>query len=261
MLYVHNTAGRRVPLILTHGMYGFVPYRRARSLADFLGSDQPVYGLQAPGFGGESTPYTTVQDAARGYLAEIRRAGAKPPFVVAGVCAGSLVAFQIAQQLALEAQFASDGGAPPLLLMVDPPGIPGEGVPAEKFTDRIVDLLREQVRHWFVTARNRTEELPFDIDDPREFERAVEVALAMEMSFNRYFAAPYHGRVEILAVEEQAEMLRRRNWPWQRVLAGPWNITTIACKHSDLFTDQAAEVFAWLRKCIDESSAPATKPA
>ncbi|HVM77603.1 MAG TPA: alpha/beta fold hydrolase [Stellaceae bacterium] len=261
MLYTYNTAGRRTPLILTHGMYGFLPYRRARALADFLGQDQPVYGLEAPGFDGKSAPNTTVQDATRGYLAEIRRAGAKPPFVVAGVCAGSLVAFQIAQQLALEAQFASGGVPPPVLMMVDPPGIPGEGVAAEKLTPQVVNLLREQVRNWFVSSRGRTEELPFDIDDPEQFDRAVEVALTTELSFNRFFAAPYHGRVEILAIEQQAELLRRRNWPWQKVLAGPWNLTTIGCTHSDLFTSQSTEVFAWMSKCIDEALASAPQQA
>lgn len=253
MLYAYNTDGRRMPLILTHGMYGFLPYRKARVLAEYLGPDQPIYALEAPGFDGKQKAHATVQDAARSYLTEIRRSGAKPPFVVAGICAGCLVAFQIAQQLTAEAQFAGGAGAPPLLMMVDPPGLPGEGVSAEKFTPQVVDLLREQVRHWFVSARDRTEELPFDIDDPADFERAIEVALAMEMSFNRYFAAPYHGKVEILVIDNRAEILRRRNWPWQKVLAGPWNMTTINCKHSDLFTAQATEVFAWLRKCIDES--------
>ena len=259
MLYAYNTDGRRMPLILTHGMYGFLPYRKARVLAEYLGPDQPIYALEAPGFDGKQKAHATVQDAARSYLTEIRRSGAKPPFVVAGICAGCLVAFQIAQQLTAEAQFAGGAGAPPLLMMVDPPGLPGEGVSAEKFTPQVVDLLREQVRHWFVNARDRTEELPFDIDDPADFERAIEVALAMEMSFNRYFAAPYHGKVEILVIDNRAEILRRRNWPWQKVLAGPWNMTTINCKHSDLFTAQAMEVFAWLRKCIDESiGAPLT---
>ena len=261
MLYTHNTSGRRIPLILTHGMYGFRPYRRGRTLAEFLGPDQPIFGLEAPGFDGKNPPNATVQDATQSYLAEIRRAGAKPPFVVAGVCAGSLVAFQIAQQLRTEAQFAGDVPPPPVLMMVDPPGIPGEGVPQEKLTPDVVNLLREQVRHWFLGSRDRTEELPFDIDDAAQFDRAVEVALTTELSFNRFFAAPYHGRVEILAIEQQADLLRRRNWPWQKVLAGPWNLTTISCSHSDLFTVQSTEVFAWMRKCIDEALASAPQSA
>jgi len=261
MLYVHNASGRGVPLIITHGMHGFLPYRRGRSVAEYLGPDQPIYALEAPGFDGKSPPNRTVQDATQGYLSEIRRAGGRPPFVVAGVCAGALVAFQIAQQLWTEAQFAGDGVPPPVLMMVDPPGIPGEGVPEEKLTPPVVNLLREHVRNWFIDSRNRTEELPFDIDDPKQFDRAVEVALTTELSFNRFFAAPYLGRVEILAVEKQSEMLLRRNWPWRKVLAGAWNLTTISCSHSDLFTTQSTEVFAWMRKCIDEALATTSRSA
>ena len=262
MLFTHNTSGRRIPLILTHGMYGFLPYRRARTMAEYMGPEQPIYGLEAPGFDGVSKPFASIQDAASGYLQEIRRAGAKGPFVVAGLCAGCLVAFQIAQQLTIEAQFAGGKGAPPLLLMIDPPGIPGEGVSPAKFTPAVVDLLREQVRTWFLGARDRTEELPFDIDDPESFARGIEAALALEMSMNRYFAAPYFGRVEILVIENRAEILRRKNWPWQKVLAGAWNMTTIACRHSDLFTSQAPEVFAWLKNHIDAVQADAApRPA
>ena len=50
--------GSKPPLFFVHGIYGNVIY--FRELANYLGEDQPFYGLQAQGLNGQQTPYTNL---------------------------------------------------------------------------------------------------------------------------------------------------------------------------------------------------------
>ncbi|HLJ21932.1 MAG TPA: alpha/beta fold hydrolase, partial [Stellaceae bacterium] len=118
MLIPLQTGGSKPPLLLVHGMFGVLPWRRGRALAEFLGADQPLYGIEAPGFDGSRKPRATVPEAANEYLAEIRRARLHPPFVVLGVCGGCIMALQLAHNLAVAARFAGEPPPVPLLLLI-----------------------------------------------------------------------------------------------------------------------------------------------
>src|SRR5689334_16766763 len=126
MLISVETRGDETPILLVHGMFGVVPWRRGRALAEYLGPDQPIYGLQAPGFDGGRKPRTKVPEAASEYLGEIRRAKLVPPFIVLGVCGGCVMALQLAQALAVAAQYAGEPAPVPLLMLIDPPALPGQ---------------------------------------------------------------------------------------------------------------------------------------
>jgi thioesterase domain-containing protein/acyl carrier protein len=72
-----------------------------RSLAQLLGQAQPCYGLQAKGLDATDTggKYFSVQDTAKEYVKLIKKTQSKGPFYVGGHCFGSLLAFEVAQQL------------------------------------------------------------------------------------------------------------------------------------------------------------------
>ncbi|HLJ20691.1 MAG TPA: hypothetical protein VKU84_10860, partial [Stellaceae bacterium] len=124
------------------------------------------------------------------------------------------------------------------------------------------DLLRERVSDWFQSARNRLEDIPFDIDDPRQLAIATEVGAAVEWSISTHHPTPYPGRVEVLAIELLAEMVDRPHWPWRKVLTGEWGVGALQCQHHEIFTTHAPEVFAWVKQRLDElPAAPAGAPA
>jgi pimeloyl-ACP methyl ester carboxylesterase len=259
MLIPVQTGGQKAPLLLVHGMFGVLPWRRGRALADFLGPGQPLYGLEAPGFDGSRKPRAKVPDAANEYLAEIRRARLRPPFVVLGVCGGGIMALQLAQNLAVAAQYAGEPPPVLMLILIDPPGLPGQEFDPEQLTDA-AELLRERVSNWFLGARDRLEEIPFDMDDPRQLAIATEVGAAVEWSISTYYPAPYSGRVEVLAIEPVAQMVDRPHWPWRKVLVGSWNLGTLRCQHHEIFTTHAPEVFLWLKGRLDELRPPPSEP-
>ena len=256
MLIPVQTGGPKTPLLLMHGMFGVLPWRRGRKLAQYLGPDQPLYGIEAPGFDGSRKPRTKVPEAANEYLAEIRRARLRPPFVVTGVCGGCIMALQLAQNLAIAAQYAGEAQPVPLLVLVDPPGLPAQEFNPSDLADA-ADLLRDRVSGWFLEAHSRLEEIPFDISDSKQLAIATDVGAAVEWSISTYHPTPYSGAVQVLAIEPVAEMVERAHWPWRKVLVGPWGLGTLKCHHHEIFTTHTAEVFGWLKARLDELPPPA----
>jgi len=109
--------GDQPPLFLIHAAGGNV--LNYRILLGALGSAQPVYGLQARGLDGVQDPFSSIEEMARVYLAEIRFVQDSGPYYLGGESFGGLVAFEIAQQLAKRGERVS------FLAMLDTPG-PGK---------------------------------------------------------------------------------------------------------------------------------------
>jgi thioesterase domain-containing protein len=89
--------GKRTPIFGVPGHNGDVFCYRA--LAQHLGDDQPLYGLQPPGLDGHSEPLTRVEDLAAYFAAQIRTFRPDGPSIIAGFCAGGMIAFELGRQL------------------------------------------------------------------------------------------------------------------------------------------------------------------
>jgi thioesterase domain-containing protein len=91
-----RTANSGRPLFLIHPGRGDV--MMYGKLARLL-PDRPIYGLQAIGLQAEGLPSMRISTMARRYLKEIFRVAPDGPYLLAGSCAGGLVAFEMARQL------------------------------------------------------------------------------------------------------------------------------------------------------------------
>lgn len=92
-----QTGGDRPPLFCIHAGGGHVLFYR--DLAQALGADYPVYGLQPVGMDGREHPLRSVEKMASRYLEEIRLVQPCGPYALAAHCFGSAVALEMAQQL------------------------------------------------------------------------------------------------------------------------------------------------------------------
>jgi len=90
-------SGSKPPLFCMHGNGAHV--LAFQDLAQYLGADQPFYGLQARGVDGVTTPLNRIEDMAAAYIEEIRAVQPKGPFYLAGFSSGGVVAFEMAKQL------------------------------------------------------------------------------------------------------------------------------------------------------------------
>ena len=70
-----------------------------RKVAQYLGIEQPVYGLQSLGLSGDGQFCTTVPQMAARYIGEIRSVQPHGPYFLGGYCLGGVIAFEMAQQL------------------------------------------------------------------------------------------------------------------------------------------------------------------
>jgi len=88
--------GSRPPLfcIVPGGVYSIY----YRDLANALGNDQPLYGLE-PDHSDNDDRFQRIEETAAHYIEEIRTVQPQGPYHVGGLCFGAVVAFEMAQQL------------------------------------------------------------------------------------------------------------------------------------------------------------------
>jgi amino acid adenylation domain-containing protein len=94
--------GSRPPIFCIHGGAGTILH--LQPLARRLGPEQPFYGLQSSGLYGGSAPLQSVEQMAVHYLSEMRQVHPGGPWLLAGYCFGTIVAYEIAQMLIAEGE-------------------------------------------------------------------------------------------------------------------------------------------------------------
>jgi amino acid adenylation domain-containing protein len=92
-----QTQGSKPPLFVVHGAEGNVLLYRG--LAESLGNDQPVYGLQSQGLDGGDVFEPKLESIAARYREEIQSVQPAGPYYLGGYCLGGTIAFEIALQL------------------------------------------------------------------------------------------------------------------------------------------------------------------
>jgi amino acid adenylation domain-containing protein len=139
--------GSRPPFFWFHGEHSNVV------LPDYLGDEQPLYGIVHQGHDGRPARYTTVETMANHYKAEIRRVQPRGPYYLGGYCFGGIVAFETAQRL------QKDGETVDLLALLDPdkfthPQMPVSHVSVPRRVPGPRESYRDQIRRHFETLKS-----------------------------------------------------------------------------------------------------------
>jgi thioesterase domain-containing protein len=194
----------------TGNVFTYVP------LARHLGPERPFYALQPPGLDGERDPLTSVEDLARYHVEALRAVYPEGPYLLGGYCAGTIIAFEMAQQLcaqghvvALLALFGT-----PLLRF---PLYVRAGIAGRYYKDRIVhhlDVARQLgCRNGFQHLRGMVKGLtrPRGPQRPDSGDSLAEpkarVAKATFRAVWQYVRQPYPGRITLYLASE--DTLRR----------------------------------------------------
>jgi len=144
------TTGR--PLFFMHNGMGEVSTygQLARRLPG-----RPLYALQARGLHGEGWPILRIPDMVRFYLPAVIAADPTGPYLLAGTCAGAVVAFEMAQQL------VQSGRSVGLVALFDSPTPPFSGQRSrwsELTTDRVRDAFR--ILRWSILCLTGLQRTP-----------------------------------------------------------------------------------------------------
>jgi amino acid adenylation domain-containing protein len=243
-------------------------------LARQLGSDQPVYGLQARGLDGKSEPLTRIEDMAAHYIREVRAVLPTGPFLLGGASFGGSVAFEMARQLERDGQHVA------LVALFDTfaPGRGGGPMTVQrlrrragKYADRIAyhaknlffgssrsnyirsksRTLRRRIRSriWqmvYSSYRGRSKPLPPALQDVRE---------AGYLANKEYVPQTYPGRVTLFRAGIRAvDDSDRPDMGWGRLALGGVEIREVPGDHVNmLLRPQVGLLAEQLRDCIDQA--------
>ena len=272
-LVVIHGGGARPPFFCVPGVGGNVV--GFHTLARHLGADQPVYGLQARGLDGVSSPHTTVEEMAEHYLGQMRAVVPAGPYYLGGASFGGKVAYEMARRLEAEGEKVA------LLALFDTfaPGS-GSGAPLPllirhglaRFFARVdyhmENLLLQKQRGQYIRKKARTVRrrirsrlwqlaYHFFAERSRAMPRALRsVREAGYLANRRYVAGTYGGTVTLFraAVRSVADATGR-DMGWGRLARGGVEIHHVAGDHENMLVEPHVRVLAReLRAAIDEAA-------
>jgi pimeloyl-ACP methyl ester carboxylesterase len=138
---IQDGDGTRPPLFLVHPDNGQVgPYCQ---LADALGEEFAVYGVQAGGLYSDAEPRRTVPAMADAYVDAVRAIRPAGPYLLGGCAIGAAIAYEMAVRLDdVRLLAAIDAG------LLEPPDTGTESWPDEPRSLRVWRANRDAVRDW-----------------------------------------------------------------------------------------------------------------
>jgi amino acid adenylation domain-containing protein len=208
--------GSRPPFFGVHGGCGTVLFYS--ELVQWLGADQPLYGLQAQGLDGGAIEHTSVEAIAKYYIEEICKIQPHGPYFLGGYSLGGVVAFEIAQQLraageqvALLVLFETRNPVRParrysfaerMRLRLRALELSPRSTKLRYFTQRAWGKVGDYMTEW----RKNTQRLVYRVKQlnggPVSAEqRGVHVQMAHERTVAAYRPHAYPGRITLLRVE------------------------------------------------------------
>ncbi|MEO8429878.1 MAG: amino acid adenylation domain-containing protein [Acidobacteriota bacterium] len=272
LVVIQGGAAERPPFLCVPGVGGNI--LGFYDLARQLGTDQPVYGLQAQGLDGQREPLTRIEDMAAHYISEVRAVLPKGPFLVGGASFGGSVAFEMARQLDI-------AGYPVALVALFDAFAPGTAVfsprlakmrrkwkrRGERFVvhakhvifdkDRAHYLrsksrtLRRRIRSriWqmiYKSYRERSKPLPRVFQDVRE---------AGYLANREYVPGPYRGKVTLFrAGVRSAQDAPTSDMGWARLAQGGVEVCEVPGDHVNmLLRPQVGLLARQLREAIDRA--------
>ncbi|HSR55686.1 MAG TPA: thioesterase domain-containing protein, partial [Alphaproteobacteria bacterium] len=248
--------GERVPFFCVHDRSGEV--LNFRRLAHFLGEDQPFYGIQSLGLEGDEPPFTSVEDMAAHYLAEVRKVQPEGPYLLGGYSLGGHVAYVMAQQLqkageevALVALFDTYSNAGRRRTGVGTwlahhgkqmVGLPARQLPGYLWLrlTNLAGMIRLAVSvKSFTLAWRYFESRGKPV--PRALRRPV---FANHMVLRGYQPEPYNGDVVLFKAERYAWSHADQHEGWKDLVNGRLTVVPLEGRHYDIFASPYVEHLA-----------------
>jgi acyl transferase domain-containing protein/thioesterase domain-containing protein/acyl carrier protein len=200
------------PVFLVAGMFGNV--LNLRQLAQELGGDRPVYGLQARGLMGNDAPHRDIAQAAADYLAEVKQIQPTGPYLFGGFSGGGITAYEMAQQV----QVLGDTTA--ALILLDTP-LPVRPVltPVDKALIKLQELRKKGAGYllqwakarilWEISKRRRT---PVPTNQAPTFNNR-EIEMGFRHAVETYALQPWSGPLTLLRPPlDRHWKVSRGNW-------------------------------------------------
>lgn len=230
-------------------------------LAKHLGSDQPVYGIQARGFDREQVHCDRIETMAADYIQEIQSLQPQGPYYLCGYSFGGLLAYEIAQQL------TNQGHTVGMVALFDTYNYPGPWF-SEPLSLRLQNTVNKiQTLSWSERVAYGQQKLRHVSDFLKRASTGKQHAQAKlsiqatvcETALKQYQTKPYSGDIVLFRAAQTPEdfgyrsVKRDNTLGWDKIVTGTVNIQPMACHHFLLIDEPHIQTLAKkLRICIDE---------
>jgi thioesterase domain-containing protein/acyl carrier protein len=247
LLVAIQAGGSRPPLYCVHGQSGNLLIYR--SLAQHLGADQPVYGLQPQGMDGKLPPLNRVEDMAARYIQEIQAIQPQGPYHLTGYCMGGNIALEMAQQLRKQGEMVG------LLALLDSYNV-GRMRPA--FQDTVRFSLQKCWFGWkhllLTDSRNKLTFLQRRLDELRN--PPSDLSDSNEIAALSYVAKAYAGTILHVKPLRQYARYNDRRLGWEELAGGGLATFTLPIYPGQMFEEPFVRALAAkLRSSMDKTSA------
>jgi thioesterase domain-containing protein len=214
--------GSRLPFFLVAGLLDADDLLRILSnLIPHLGLDQPVYGFQPRWFDGHSKRYSSAEEAASEFLAELRALQPKGPYLLGGDCTGGIVALAMAQELSRQGEEVRllvlfDTERPTVLssfkLNLNLAKRRGEHI-AQVIGQTIRGSLRSKFELWRnLGSRKLRSILGSRSAEESGADRLLRMSIDYLRTMYRYRVRKYHGRIALIVSEDPYISDKRMGW-------------------------------------------------
>ncbi|MGA9966029.1 MAG: amino acid adenylation domain-containing protein [Terriglobales bacterium] len=235
--------GTKPPFFCIHGVGGnSVGFR---DLANFVGTDQPFYGVQAQGLDGQLPCLTRVEDMAALYLKEIRNIQPSGPYYLGGFSFGGWIAYEMAQQL--QAQGEEVG----LIALFDT--YPFRLRPV---TSSLLSFFRIPTQQQLMYVLPKTIKKGIRrrivwVGLPRAIKNVLRACYEAE---RQYQLRPYSGRVTLFRATEALTPENDPHARWRELARGGVEIQEIEGHHADIILEPQVRITAAkLRACLERA--------
>jgi len=249
------------PMFCVHPAGGTVFCYRA--LAEHLGPERPLYGLQAVGIDGARPPHERIEEMAAYYIEAIRGVQAHGPYLLGGWSLGGTLAFEVARQL-------SEQGEPiGLLALFDTAPLHADRAPdQEEFLPLLMDFFPGQAHLPLETLRTMSaaEQAEYFVQRAAEAQivmaagdtaagRAIfDVFGASMQAILNYRQKVYPGKVTLFAAEHRQELFAAARDPgfgWGAWAQGGVEVYRVPGDHIHMVLEPHVEQLAEkLRRCL-----------
>lgn len=230
--------GTKPPIFCVHGAGGSVlGYSK---LANWLGPDQPLYGLQAKGFNDNQEPYDRIEDMARTYLKEIQSIQPHGPYYLLGYSFGGIVAYELACQV------KDKGENVALLAILDAYALSRSRAIKQLWRPNNLVKFISNVPSWLIDQWQIRYSRGYEQDIPIAHKRVFQ---AHVKSLSKYHPRIFDGKITLFRVPTMS--LFRSFDPelgWEELAKGGIETHLIPSSHSNLLDDPYVENLAGILK-------------
>ncbi|MBD1924294.1 amino acid adenylation domain-containing protein [Microcoleus sp. FACHB-831] len=271
--------GNKKPFFCVHGSGGNVMC--FHNLAIHLGTDQPLYGLESPGFYAECEPYHRIEDMASCYVKALQSLQPEGPYLLGGWSMGGLIALEMAVQL------QQQGHTVALLALLDtkPPILSNQSQQETEFNDayllanKAVEMAKffgknisiseatvsqlepEEQLNYVLDIMKQADFIHLDIN-LQQIRSYLQVIKSHKKAVMDYVGKVYNGKITLFQADQQrffeeddkiSKNIVELGSSWSKFISQPLDIETIPGDHYTIMAEPNVQVLAnKLKSCLDK---------